>query len=259
MVELISIIIPTYNRENTLKATIDSVLKQSANNWELIIVDDGSRDDTKRVIENYLQDERIKYYFQPNSGVSSARNAGVELSTGNYLIFLDSDDKFFPGLFARLNEINHTQYDLICWQVSKLIDGKASIWKPKKLEKIYNNITATFLAGSICYKKEVFLKAGGYDNEMRFGENYELGIRIGNLKNLKIKILNENFLFYSIQSRTRTSNSIENKLKSSNHLFSKHSEIYKRDSYSYSRLKYQMAYLNEKSGNKREALNLYRV
>lgn len=151
----ISIIIPTYNRAHTIRTSIQSVLDQAAANWELIIIDDGSNDNTRNVIQDYLIDERINYYFQKNAGVSAARNKGVELSKGDYLIFLDSDDQFLPDLFLRLIKINYTSYDLICWQVSKLIDGKSSILTPRKLEKIYNNITATFLAGSICYRKNV--------------------------------------------------------------------------------------------------------
>ncbi|SFN73875.1 glycosyltransferase family 2 protein [Salegentibacter flavus] len=258
MNDVISIIIPTFNRADSLPDAIGSVLEQSAGNWELIIVDDGSIDDTRQVMSKFLSDERVKYYFQENAGVSAARNKGVELSRGDYLIFLDSDDKFLPGIISRLNKVDYSSYDLICWQVSKLIDGKYSVWKPQKLEKIYKNIRATFLAGSICYKKEVFLKAGGYDTEMSFGENYELGIRIGNLEKLKIKIINESFLLYRIQTKSRTSDSIHNKLKSNKYLLSKHKEKYKKDPYSYSRLKYQMAYLNERSGNKEEALELYR-
>lgn len=258
MNNIISIVIPTFNRENSLSKAIQSVLDQSAPNWELIIVDDGSTDKTQKVIEKYLSDERIQYFFQKNSGVSVARNKGVEISRGDYLIFLDSDDQFLPGLISRLNKINYTEYDLICWQVSKLIDGKSSVWKPQKLGKIYNNITASFLAGSICYKKDTFLKAGGFDPEMFFGENYELGIRIGDLGDLKIKILNENFLFYRIQSKHRTSDSIPNKLKSNNYLLFKHKEKYKKDIDSYSKLKYQIAYLIEKSGDKGKALELYR-
>ncbi|WP_289021520.1 glycosyltransferase family A protein [uncultured Salegentibacter sp.] len=258
MNNIISIIIPTYNREQRISKAVQSVFDQSAANWELIIVDDGSTDKTKKAIEKYLLDERVQYFFQENSGVSAARNRGVELSKGDYLIFLDSDDYFLPGLIARLNEIKYNRYDLICWEVLKKIDGEPSIWKPHKLEKIYNNITATFLAGSICYKKEVFLHAGGFDREMFFGENYELGIRIGNLKELKIKILKKSFLFYEIQSKHRTSGTISNKLKSNNYLLSKHKEKYKQDLHSYSRLKYQIAYLKEKSGDRGQALKLYR-
>lgn len=257
MDNLISIIIPTYNRAHSLPGSIQSVLGQSACNWELIIIDDGSHDDTNKVVKEYLIHERVRYYFQKNSGVSAARNRGVELSRGDYIIFLDSDDKFLPELLRRLNEGDYTRYDLICWQVSKLVDGKSSVWKPGKLEKIYNNIKATFLAGSICYRKDVFLKAGGFDPEISFGENYELGIRIGQIPALKIKIIDESFLIYNIESNKRPSSIVSKKIASHEKLLSKHLDLYKKDTLSHSRLLYQLGYLYDKQGEGQHALRYY--
>lgn len=254
MNNLISIIIPTHNRAHSLPKAIQSVVTQSAGNWELIIIDDGSTDETKKVIQEYLIDERIIYDYQQNAGVSVARNKGVELSRGEYVIFLDSDDKFLPGLLTRLNEEDYTQYDLICWEVSKLINGKPSIWKPEKLEMIYNNITATFLAGSVCYRKDLFLKAGGFDPEMTFGENYELGIRISNLPGLRTKIIHQPFLVYTIKTNNRTSNTNDKKIKSNLTLLHKHQELYKKDSVSYARLQYQIGFLFENEGEDQDAL-----
>ncbi|WP_179670518.1 glycosyltransferase family 2 protein [Salinimicrobium sediminis] len=256
---MISIIIPTFNSAHSLPVTIKSVLDQTDNNWELIIIDDGSTDETKEVIKHFLDDERIIYHFQKNLGVTTARNMGVELSRGEYIIFLDSDDRFLPGLLNRLKEENYTQNDLICWQVSKLIDGKSSIWKPEKLEMIYNSITATFLAGSICYRKDVFLKAGGFDPEMTFGENYELGIRIGQIPSLKIKIVDEPFLIYNIDSSNRPSSSVSKKISSHERLLSKHIDLYKTDPISHSRLQYQLGYLYERKGEDRHALGYYQM
>lgn len=255
MADIISIIIPTYNRADSLPNAIRSIMDQSADNWELIIIDDGSSDDTSRVVSKYLTDERIKYYFQRNSGVSAARNKGVDLSSADYLIFLDSDDQFLPGLLFRLNEIDYSQYELICWQVIKKIDEETKIWKPRKLEKIYNNITATFLSGSICYKKEIFLQAGGFDSNMSFGENYELGLRISERKDLKIKILDREFLYYAINSNSRESNSLTNRLKSYHNLYEKHKEKFQRDRKSHSQMQYLLGFVYEKLGMKKEAKN----
>lgn len=94
--DLISIIIPAYNSAKFIKETIQSVIDQTFKEWELIIIDDGSTDNTKELIQTYLKDERIRYYFQKNSGVSMARNKGIELSKGNYIAFLDADDLWLP-------------------------------------------------------------------------------------------------------------------------------------------------------------------
>lgn len=257
MDKLISIIIPTFNRAHTLPKAIESVLNQSANNWELIIIDDGSTDNTKEVLGDFVKDDKIKYYFQNNAGVSAARNRGVELSKGDYLIFLDSDDQFSPDLFLKLNEINYTSYDLICWQVSKLFDGKTSVLKPKRLEKIFNNITAIFLAGSICYRKNVVLEAGGFDPKMSFGENYELGMRIAEIQNLKINILAEPFVEYKL-SVERESNSYINRLNSYLHLYQKHFRKFKEDRTANSRMNYLLGYVHEKIGRYEKAGKYYK-
>jgi glycosyltransferase involved in cell wall biosynthesis len=89
---LVSIIIPVYNAEKYIAETIKSVLAQTYTNWELIIINDGSTDNSERVIKQFLVDERIKYYPQKNTGVSVARNNGMAKSKGDFIAFLDADD-----------------------------------------------------------------------------------------------------------------------------------------------------------------------
>ncbi|SDK80892.1 Glycosyltransferase involved in cell wall bisynthesis [Pedobacter sp. ok626] len=90
---LISVIVPTYNYGNYINFTLDCVLSQHYKNIEVIVVDDGSTDNTAQVLNNYCQkDDRIKYFYQENRGLSSARNLGLEKSKGDFIQFLDSDD-----------------------------------------------------------------------------------------------------------------------------------------------------------------------
>jgi teichuronic acid biosynthesis glycosyltransferase TuaG len=100
---LISIIMPTYNSEKYINKTILSVKNQTYSNWELIIIDDCSTDDTKQFVETFLEnDERIKYVrLEKNSGAAVARNKGVEIASGDYLAFLDSDDIWLPNKLER--------------------------------------------------------------------------------------------------------------------------------------------------------------
>lgn len=88
----VSIIIPIFNLAQCVAKAIESCLKQTYHNIEIIIINDGSTDDSESVINKYTTDNRIKYYTQPNRGVSSARNKGVSLATGDYITFLDGDD-----------------------------------------------------------------------------------------------------------------------------------------------------------------------
>lgn len=88
---LVSIVMPTYNRENFIIETINSIQKQTYSNWELIIVDDGSTDRTTEIVNN-IRDERIHYYKQPHFGMEHARNYGLEKARGEFIGFMDSDD-----------------------------------------------------------------------------------------------------------------------------------------------------------------------
>lgn len=92
-----SIIIPTFNRSWCIERAIKSVLQQEFQDWEMIIIDDGSTDDTKNITKKYLSDSRIKYFYKENGGVGSARNLGIENANGEIIMFLDSDDEFVSG------------------------------------------------------------------------------------------------------------------------------------------------------------------
>lgn len=95
--ELVSVITPNYNSEKYISETIQSVIRQTYQQWELIIVDDGSADNSLSIINDYLSDPRIKLYRQPfNQGPVAARNKGIEMASGRYIAFLDSDDAWAP-------------------------------------------------------------------------------------------------------------------------------------------------------------------
>lgn len=95
----VSVVIPTYNRATYIRRAVDSVLAQTYRDFEIIVVDDGSEDDTNRILEDYA--ERVRYVFQDNAGPGAARNHGIRISTGAYLAFLDSDDVWMPTFLAQ--------------------------------------------------------------------------------------------------------------------------------------------------------------
>lgn len=108
---LISIIIPTYNRAYLIGETLDSILAQTYTNWECIVVDDGSTDNTAKVVRKYIkEDKRFQYYLRPNDrikGANTCRNYGFELSKGEYIKWFDSDDIMHPSLLEKqLNSID---------------------------------------------------------------------------------------------------------------------------------------------------------
>ena len=95
---MVSIVIPCYNSQSTIAKVLGSVIDQTYTDYEIILVDDGSTDDTKGAIEEFFNDKTIdhKYIYQKNRGPSAARNRGVENSSGEYIAFLDSDDAWHP-------------------------------------------------------------------------------------------------------------------------------------------------------------------
>ncbi|SDS79327.1 Glycosyltransferase involved in cell wall bisynthesis [Gillisia sp. Hel1_33_143] len=254
---LISIIIPTFNRSNTIRRAIESVLNQTSSIWELIIVDDGSIDNTREVIESYIRNPKVSYFYQKNKGTSAARNFGALQAKGEFLIFLDSDDFVFSELIGEIQKLNLNSLDLISWEVLKTWDGDQKIWKPKRLDSMYNHVKANFLAGSVAYRKSLFFEVGGFDANIKFGENYELGLRISKYKGLKLEIINKPLSGYLLDSTKRTSDSPINKLISYFHQYRKHRLIYISNSKQHAQLLYMIGYNLEKLNKKNSALKVY--
>ena len=120
----VSIIIPVYNAKKYLANTLDSVIKQTYKNLEIILVNDGSTDNSKDICESYAKiDKRIKVINKENGGVSSARNYGLALAKGEYISFVDSDDFLFENMIETLvNDIQNTNAEIaVCgyWHVTE--------------------------------------------------------------------------------------------------------------------------------------------
>lgn len=111
---LVSVIIPVYNVSPYLREALDSVINQTYRNLEIIIVDDGSTDDSGLICDEYKKDLRVKVIHQENRGLSDARNTGLDLMTGDYVAFLDPDDAFYPEMIGRTTKaITDTQVDFV--------------------------------------------------------------------------------------------------------------------------------------------------
>ncbi len=119
---LVSVVIPAYNVENYISQSIRSVLDQTFNNWELIVIDDGSKDRTGDVCAQFSK--HIKYYRQVNSGVAAARNKGVELARGDLIALLDADDYWYPNKLEKQIELfkRYPDLDLVTSNYNYLTD-----------------------------------------------------------------------------------------------------------------------------------------
>ena len=113
---LISVIVPVYQVERYLRECLDSVLAQTYVNLEIIVVDDGSTDSSPRIVSEYAsKDARIRRFTQPNQGLSSARNTGLEHASGEYILFVDSDDVLSPDhvkVLYRALAVSYTHLDV---------------------------------------------------------------------------------------------------------------------------------------------------
>lgn len=180
---LISVIIPLYNKEDLIVRTINSILKQSYANFELIIVNDGSTDNSLQAV-NAVDDSRIKVFTKENGGVSLARNFGVNKATSNWIFFLDADDELYEnGLLIFKNLIvDFPKHNFFTANfVAKYSNGiEVTCCKRKKrgiVKRKYKSVwrRGTFpRMGSMLIKKESFIKVGGFKKECIIWEDLKL-------------------------------------------------------------------------------------
>ena len=184
----VSVIIPTYNRADIILETIESVFNQTYQNFEIVIVDDGSSDNTKEVIEN-LKNPRIKYIYQKNSGPSAARNNGIKNAKGELIAFLDSDDLWLKDkLEKQINILNYRpEIGIIsCWAVGITFDnrilykrtGSAKNNKEFIRGVLFNPDSVISGTPAIIIKRECFDKVGFFDEEMKCLEDWDMWFRI---------------------------------------------------------------------------------
>jgi glycosyltransferase involved in cell wall biosynthesis len=179
----ISVIIPTYNRAHVLGRAIQSVLDQILPAMEIIVVDDGSGDDTEQLIaESYPQ---CRYIQQPNRGVSAARNTGIEAATGDWLAFLDSDDEWLPGKLQAQKELLEQNPEIrICHTEEVWIRNGKRVNQMKKHAKSGGHIFQKCLPlcvispSSVIIHRNLFDEVGTFDENLPACEDYDLWLRI---------------------------------------------------------------------------------
>jgi len=179
----ISVVIPTYNRAGMLREAVESVLSQTYLNYELLVIDDGSTDDTLTVLEGYKP--YVSVYSQPHLGVSSARNRGIELSRGEWLGFLDSDDLWLPEkLELQVDYIrNHPRCKIVHTNEIWLRNG-VRLNQGKKHRKsggwLFLRSTELCLISpsSVLVHRTIFQKLGAFDESLPACEDYDMWLRI---------------------------------------------------------------------------------
>lgn len=205
MSKYISVIIPTYNNEKTIIKTLDSLEKQSFRDFEVIIVNDGSSDNSEKVINEYIKNkENFKQIYKKNSGVSETRNYGLEIATGRYITFIDSDDYIENDYFE--NFVNDCETnDLIVYgyvQISQtkkekiFLEKDCSLLNKKEIYELLSQKNMFNIVWNKFFKKEL-IKNIRFDSSFDIGEDMDFVIKfISQKKCKKIKVVNKCFYNY---------------------------------------------------------------
>lgn len=176
MLPKVSVIIPAFNKADYTVKAVESVLNQTYKNIECIVIDDGSGDNTYVKLTPYL--DKIKYEWQFNKGVSSARNKGIEMATGEYIAFLDCDDMYLPKKIEKcLLNIGSGSFEFL-YTSAYLIDRNDKVigkYTPAKTYLLLNN----FICNSTpVMRKDVFDEVGLFDEELFICADWDMWLRI---------------------------------------------------------------------------------
>lgn len=191
---MFSVIMPVYNRADLVGDAIRSVLAQEYTDWEIVLVDDGSTDNLREVLEQF-SDERIKVFHQKNGGVSVARNKAMSIAEGDYFCFLDADDKWYPNHLSVLKELiakyPESGFFATCAQISvpnsqsviissDYFEGKDEDLYIENFFVAYNEDKRAkcFQMSTTCIPKSVIDRLGNFKEGCKMGEDLELSLRI---------------------------------------------------------------------------------
>lgn len=178
-----SVIMPTYNRARFIVRAIESVLSQTCQDFEIIVVDDGSTDDTEAVLRPYV--DRIRYVRQSNQGSAAARNRGIRESHGQYIAFLDSDDWWYPDKLARMGDMiaAHAQAGLF-YSDFRLVTPEGRFLRVQKCRHVVGEgylpilLQVFILTSTVVCKRECFDVCGLFHEPLRRVQDWDMWIRI---------------------------------------------------------------------------------
>ncbi|OCH36708.1 glycosyltransferase family 2 protein [Aliivibrio fischeri] len=185
---IVSVLLPTYNASSTIKATIDSILNQTHSNFELIIIDDGSTDNTRKIVSD-INDDRITYIYKANGGISSALNLGIENCSSEYIARIDSDDiAYNTRLEKQYKYLKENKDTLLVGSAVDYIDGNGKVIG-RTFPIIFDFLSDLifkkrniYAHPSVMFKKNAVIKCGGYDENLSgLMEDYYLWAKLRNL------------------------------------------------------------------------------
>lgn len=179
----VSICIPTYNRKDYLKETLDSVFAQTYRDYEVVVLDDGSTDGTEEMIKT--MDYKVRYYWQQNAGDAAARNRLIELAGGKFITFIDSDDLLMPDAVERMMKVMEAEGgDIVVYGPYLRIDENGNVYGRCK-RKLHSGHITKYLFQNILvhscgsmFPRNILQEAGGFDETLAVCSDYDLWLRL---------------------------------------------------------------------------------
>lgn len=195
IIPFFSVIITAYNREKYIARAIESLLIQSENDWEAIIVDDGSTDNTFSIVREYcLNFRNIRYIYQSNRGQAMAKNSGIAAATGLYVTFLDSDDEYLPEHLELRKKIIHHYENLDLLHGGVKIVGEPFVPDINDKNKLIH-IRDCIVGGTFVFKRESLLKLHGFEF-VKYGDDTDLYNRAKSAQMMIGKTEFETYMYY---------------------------------------------------------------
>lgn len=227
---MISVIIPTYNRCRELPRAIDSVINQTMSEWELIIVDDGSQDETAAVVGKYVEKyDNVHYHYYLNMGASIARNIGISLSRGELIAFLDSDDIWTENRLSSVYKVYSEERGKDKFYLTDFRSNLVnfSLFNRNYLESHHFKqmlLAANFLGGTInmVIPRKILFELEGFDTLMTSTEDHDLYVRL--TENYKVSYVPGEYAIYYLDTSNRISGTSERRLLGQLRYYHKHKE-----------------------------------
>lgn len=212
---MISVVIPLYNKEKSIRATIESVLAQTYTDYEVVVVDDGSTDASSKVVQSLIaKSNKIRLIQKSNGGVCSARNRGIIESKSYYIALLDADDLWKPTFLEEQVILIHDFPKAAMWGINfaEMQDGKIVRRVPTDLPEGYRGyvdhyfqmpkrVSDLFCSSSVVIRKDVFDKVGMFDERIKYAEDSDMWFRI--IATQKVAFYDQYMVFYQWDAENR--------------------------------------------------------
>lgn len=217
---MISVVIPLYNKEKSIVSTLQSVVDQTYTDWECIVINDGSSDNSLEIVKNYvdglkIEDRRLKILSKPNGGVCSARNRGIQEAKGEYVALLDGDDIWDKEYLTEQSKMIDDFPDAAMWGINfaetnngKLVRRLATglpggyRWYVHDYFQMPGRRSDLFCSSSVVIKKSVFEEVGYFDERIKYSEDIDMWYRI--IATHKVAFYDRYMVFYRFDAENRT-------------------------------------------------------